>query len=190
MATTREVVKVIIENVNRAPTIGPIADITLKEGDKLTVKPTGTDPDGDKLSFSYSPPLQPDGTWQTTGKDVGKYLINITASDGSLSASTGFALTVASLNKAPVIQMSDTITVDEGQTVTLNPVITDPEGDELTVTYSGWMKSNTYTTTYEDSGSHLVTITVSDGINTAKKDVTVVVNDQNRPPTFGSGAFI
>jgi len=189
-STVRDTVRVIVENVNRPPAIGALSDVTVKEGDRITVKPTATDPDGDKITFTFGPPLGPDGTWQTTNKDVGKYTVNVSASDGTASVSTVFSITVQSLNKAPVIQMADSITVDEGQTVTLAPVITDPEGDELTITYSGWMKSNSYTTTYEDAGSHLVTITVSDGINTVKKDVTVVVNDQNRPPTFGSGAFI
>ncbi|MEM4240222.1 MAG: hypothetical protein QXM31_01525 [Candidatus Woesearchaeota archaeon] len=188
--TVRDTVRVIVENVNRLPVMGSIADVTVKEGDKITVKPTATDPDGDKLTFSFGPPLGPDGTWQTTSHDVGKYMVNVTVSDGIDSATTTFSITVQSLNKPPVIQMADTITVDESQTVKMAPIITDPEGDELTITYSGWMKSNTYTTTYEDSGSHLVTITVSDGINTVKKDVTVVVNDVNRPPTFGMGAFV
>jgi hypothetical protein len=189
-ATVRDTVRVIVENVNRPPTIAAIADVTVKEGDKITVKPSASDPDGEKIAFTFGAPLNPDGTWQTTNKDVGKYTVNVTASDGQLTASTSFAISVLSLNKPPVIQMADTLTVDEGQTITLTPVITDPEGDELTITYSGWMKSNTYTTTYEDQGTHLVTITVTDGINNVKKDVTVVVNDVNRAPTFGQGAFI
>ncbi len=189
-ATVRETINVVVENVNRPPTIGTISDIKVKEGDKITVKPTATDPDQDKISFIYGSPLGPDGSWQTTSNDVGKYIVNLTATDGMLGTSTSFTITVESLNKAPVVQMSDTVTIDEGQTVTLSPVINDPEGDELTITYSGWMKSNSYTTNYEDSGTHLVTITVSDGINVAKKDVTVVVTDVNRPPTFGMGAFV
>ncbi len=188
-ATVREVVRVIVENVDRAPVLSPVSDVNIKEGDKVTVRPTATDPDGDEITFKFSPPVGPDGTWQTTSQDVGKYAINITAVSGTLSASTSFTVTVESLNKAPVIQITTPVTVDEGETVALNPVITDPEGDELTITYTGWMNSNTYTTTYEDAGSHLVTITASDGINTAKKDVTVIVNDVNRPPTFGMGSF-
>jgi hypothetical protein len=188
-ATVREVVRVIVENVDRPPVIAPVSDVNVKEGDKVTVRPTATDPDGDPVTFKFSPPVAPDGTWQTTSQDVGKYIINITAISGSLGVSTSFALIVESLNKAPVIQATTPVTLDEGETVALNPVITDPEGDELTITYSGWMKSNTYSTTYEDQGTHLVTITASDGINTAKKDVTVIVNDVNRPPTFGMGAF-
>lgn len=187
--TSREMVTVVVENVNRAPTLQPITDVIVKENDKITLNPTASDPDGDKVMFLYSTPITPDGMWQPAKKDVGKYRITVTATDGMLNASTSFLLVVESLNKAPVIQMADLVTVDEGQTVTLSPVITDPEGDKLTITYSGWMNANTHMTTFEDSGSHLVTITVNDGTNTAKKDVTVMVNDVNRAPTFGQGAF-
>jgi len=187
--TAKEMVKVIVQNINRAPTISQIADVLIKEGDKITVNPTASDPDGDRVTFQYGAPISPDGIWQTTTQDVGKYRINVTASDSQDTAVTSFLLTVESLNHAPVIQIADLVTVDEGKTVTLSPQITDPEGDELTISYSGWMNTNTYTTNYEDSGSHLVTITVSDGINSVKKDVTVMVNDVNRAPTFGQGAF-
>lgn len=188
-ATSREMVTVVVENVNRAPTLQPITDVIVKENDKITLNPTATDADGDKVTFLYSTPIAPDGMWQPAKKDVGKYRITVTATDGMLNASTSFLLVVESLNQAPVIQMADLVTVDEGQTVTLSPVITDPEGDKLTITYSGWMNADTHATTYEDAGSHLVTITVNDGTNTAKKDVTVMVNDVNRAPTFGQGAF-
>jgi hypothetical protein len=188
-STARDTIRVVVENTNRAPSISPIADIIIKEGDRITVQPTASDPDGDNVSFIFQQPIRPDGTWQTTKDNVGKYRINVTVTDGSLAASTSFLMVVESLNNPPVIQLADLVTVDEGMTVTLTPTITDPEGDELTITYSGWMNANSYATTYEDAGSHLVTITVSDGINTVKKDLTVMVNDVNRPPSFGSGAF-
>ncbi len=187
--TVRDAIQVVVQNTNRAPSINPIADVLIKEGDKIKIDPTASDPDGSKVTFSFSAPVAEDGAWQTAKQDVGKYRVNVTASDGDLTATTSFLLTVESLNNPPVIQLADLIRVDEGQTVKLSPTITDPEGDELTITYAGWMSSTTYTTTYEDAGSHLVTLTVSDGINTVKKDVTVMVTDVNRAPTFGSGAF-
>ncbi len=52
------------------------------------------------------------------------------------------------------------IAVNEGDTVTLNPTATDPDGDALTYTYSGWMTSASYTTGYNDAGTYTVTVTV------------------------------
>jgi hypothetical protein len=188
-ATTKESVRVTVQNVNRAPVVDPMGDVAVKEGDKITIAPTSRDPDGDKVSYTFSAPMTADGTWQTGADDVGRYTVEVTASDGDLTSTASFQITVESLNKAPVIQIADLVTVDEGNTVTLAPTITDAEGDELTISYSGWMNANTYKTNYEDAGTHIVTITASDGINTAKKDVTVTVTDQNRPPVFGQGSF-
>ena len=55
------------------------------------------------------------------------------------------------------------ITVNEGDVVTLSPTATDADGDTLTFSYSGWMSTASYTTNYTDAGTHIVSVTVSDG---------------------------
>jgi len=185
-----EIVKIMVENVNRAPKLNSIKDVTITEGDKVTLSPIAEDPDKDDLTYTYSKPMNPEGVWSTTDGDVGKYKINVTVSDGDMTDSVAFYLTVESLNKAPIIDVADSMSFDEGDVVDLNPKITDPENDELTITYSGWMSSSTYQTDYEDAGTHEVTIKASDGINTAEKTVSVVVREVNRPPAFDSGSFI
>ena len=55
------------------------------------------------------------------------------------------------------------IYLPEGETITISPTATDPDGDDLTYTYSGWMTSASYTTDNTDAGTHTVTVTVSDG---------------------------
>jgi hypothetical protein len=63
--------------------------------------------------------------------------------------------------------------------------IEDEELGELVVRYSGWMTSATKQTGYDDAGEHTVTVTVTDseGLITTT-DVTIVVEDVNRPPVF------
>jgi hypothetical protein len=179
--TVQEEVIVSVQNVNRAPKLDPITDIVLKEGDRITIKPIADDPDGDRLTL---------GLWQTKEGDAGKYRITLTASDGILEDSTSFHIVVESLNKAPVIELAeDTIEAEEGDIIHIDATITDPENDEMTVTYKGWMTTDTYTTDYEDAGTHQVIITATDGINTATEEVTIIVSNVNRPPTFESGAF-
>ena len=181
---------VIVRNVNRAPVIDAIEDITITEGDKVIVTPTGMDPDGDKIRYSFSEPLDAAGKWKTKIGDAGRHEITVTASDDEDESKIVFEIIVESLNKAPVIEIAD-ITVDEGETVKLNPVITDPEGDEFSVTYSGWMTSNSKTTNYDDQGIHTVTIAAKDTAgNEAKENVKVTVNDINRPPVFDPNSFI
>lgn len=186
----QEEIKIVVENINRGPKIKSITDIVITEGDKITIEPVATDPDGDVLSFIYSRPVDPTGVWPTKEGDSGKYRITVTATDGELEDTTSFYIVVESLNKAPVISVpAEMIYVDEGDTVNINADITDPENDEMTITYTGWMTTDTYTTDYEDQGTHKVTIQATDGINSAEKEITIVVNDVNRAPVFETGAF-
>ena len=76
----------------------------------------------------------------------------------------------------PALDSIADIFVLEGETITFTPTANDPDGDELTFSYSGWMTSNNYTTLTSDVGSHLVTVTVSDGELTDTQNVTVTVN--------------
>ncbi|MBD3304098.1 hypothetical protein GF343_03060 [Candidatus Woesearchaeota archaeon] len=186
-----EEVTVIVENVNRAPELTEIADLKITEGDEIKVDAEATDPDGDEVTVTFSTPLgAQDGKWTTKQGDAGTYEVEVTAADGEKEAKETFKITVQSLNKAPEISLaSTTINVDEGETVMIDAEITDEENDELTITYSGWMTSSTYQTDYDDAGTHTVTITATDSINTVTEEVTVIVADKNRPPTFDPGAF-
>ncbi len=80
-------------------------------------------------------------------------------------------------------------TVEEGEVVELEPEATDPEGEDVVVTYMGWMTSNTKATTFDDAGVHTVIVKASDGERETLKNVTITVTDMNRAPSFGDGAF-
>ncbi|MFH1510702.1 MAG: hypothetical protein ABIF10_03345 [Candidatus Woesearchaeota archaeon] len=182
-------VKITVRNVNRQPIVAPLADITVTEGDKVVVEPTVADPDGEKLTVAYSEPLDSEGVWQTKKGDAGIYSIDITATDGKLKDTKSFKIVVKSLNNPPKIDIAGEIKVKEAETILLKPVVTDPEGDEVTVTYSGWMTSDNKKTTYEDAGEYIVTISATDGISKVTKDVKVIVENVNRPPEFKPGSF-
>lgn len=80
-------------------------------------------------------------------------------------------------NTPPVLDAIADITVTEGETVVFNPTATDTDLDSLTFSYSGWMTSNSYTTTAGDAGTHVVAVTVSDGNGGIdSQNVTVTVN--------------
>ena len=61
-------------------------------------------------------------------------------------------------NLPPVLGQINDITVNEGATVVFNPTASDADGDTLTFSYSGWMTSSSYTTSYTDAGTHTVTV--------------------------------
>lgn len=179
-----------VAKANRAPMLANIPAQTIKEGQKVSVKPSARDPDGDTITYTFEFPLDDKGQWQTEVGDAGDYEIVVTASDGELSDQKTFVLTVQAVNRPPVIELDSPITVSEGDIVTLEPIITDPEGDEVRVSYSGWMNTNTKSTGYEDAGEHTVIIVGRDTAgNEARLTVTIIVKDRNRPPIFGAGSF-
>jgi PKD repeat protein len=107
-------------------------------------------------------------------------IINVSDAAGNSVRNTQTAALVFS-NSAPVINVNN-ITVNESQLVTIAPSVSDPDNDTFSLSYSGWMTSNTYRTNYTDSGIHQVTVTAADIFgSSASKTITVTVNNVNVP---------
>ncbi|MDR4497252.1 MAG: fibronectin type III domain-containing protein, partial [Candidatus Scalindua sp.] len=174
--TDSQAVMVTVKNSNRKPVLNPIANIVVNEGVTISLNPTATDPDGDALTFTYSGWMS-SNSYTTSYDDAGVHTVTVTVSDGSLTDSKNVTITVINANRAPVLNPIANIVVNEGDTVILNPTATDPDGNALTFTYSGWMSSKSYTTSYNDAGVHTVTVTVSDGSMTDSQDITITVNE-------------
>ena len=156
----------------------------VKEGDLVDFSNLkATDSDGDALSYTYTSPLDSSGKWQTEEGDAGEYLVTITASDGKSEISQKVMIVVESLNRKPVVAVKD-ITVEEGETVKIVPQVIDEDGDSVTLEYSGWMDSDTYTTTSDDAGVYTVTLKVSDGKVTVSKDIVITVKNKNSAPVL------
>ncbi|MBN1377244.1 hypothetical protein JW949_02825 [Candidatus Woesearchaeota archaeon] len=183
--TVKEKVKVNVENVNRAPVIKTqFEDITIMETEIAVVNTEAYDPDSDNIDIAYSEPFDNEGKWKTEIGDAGEYIVNVVVSDGELKTKESFTLTVEQKNTAPVLQPIANITVYEGETITIRVEADDRENDDLIVIYSGWMKSKTYTTDYDDAGEYNVIVTVSDGFLEDSQNVHIIVLDKNRPPVF------
>jgi len=94
--------EVLTGSVNRAPTLPPIADLTVMPGGKLSVKLAGQDPDGDTIRYSInSDSVMPttrlavdELLFSPTPAQIGNYQFEITASDGALSVSQTVRLAV------------------------------------------------------------------------------------------------
>lgn len=181
---TKASVSVIIENSNRAPVITAIDDIEVLEGETVRAIAKASDPDNDKVTLTYSTPLDAKGEWKTEKGDAGSYNVTVTASDGKLTTKKTLKVTVKRVNSAPVITKINDIVVEEGDTVKLSPKVTDAEDDNVEITYSGWMDTDTKVTGYDDAGTYTVKVTASDGTDESSQNVKLTVNDKNRPPVF------
>jgi hypothetical protein len=177
--------KIIIKDVNREPVITGIdATVSVKEGEKASIPVDVNDPDGDAISVSFDAPFNKDGNWQTEDGDAGSYDIDVTISDGDESVVKTVRVVVEALNNAPELKMAGTVEVDEGQTIRLEPEVSDKDGDTIKVTYTGYMTTSQKATSYDDAGEYSVTVTASDSKASVSKDVVVIVNNVNRPPQF------
>lgn len=175
-----------VEETEPTETQSDSVTFTVKEGELVNLKINTQDEDNDEITITYSQPLDSEGKWQTSQGDSGKYPITITVSDGTSETSQDIILIVESTNSAPVLEPINDITVNEGETITITPVASDPDNDELKITYSGFMTSNTYTTNFNNAGEYTVTVTVSDGSLEASQEVQIIINNVNRPPTIES----
>jgi hypothetical protein len=165
-------------------------DFVVNEGEVVRLVPEGYDPDPNigpagKLIWTFYEPFDKSGNWQTKKGDAGKKFSMVKLSDGELYDEREFCVEVIKTNSAPVLSGLKDIAAKEGEKVTLNPVCTDPDGDKVVITISGFMTSGEKTLSYDDAGEHSVTVTCTDPEGEKDtKTITVVVADVNRPPTL------
>ena len=126
------------------------------ETDVLVVEPSAYDEDGDDIILSFSEPFNVDGIWETEDGDAGEYTAYVKASDGTDTVTETFKIVIDHINTRPTLDFIQDIEVDEGDLVKINVDASDAEDDKLTITFSGWMSSDTYRTTYDDAGEHYV----------------------------------
>ena len=173
----------------------------------LSVSDYFNDPDGDILTYTASTSDTAVVTASTSGSPVlitpvaaGTATITVTASDGKLTATQSFTVTVTDppvQNQAPRVSSqisAHALTVGNSATLlSVSSYFNDPDGDTLTYTAS---TSNTAVVTASTSGSPVlitpvaagtatITVTADDGELTATQSFTVTVTDppvQNQAP--------
>ncbi|GED21755.1 carbohydrate-binding protein [Halomonas halmophila] len=145
------------DDTNSAPRVvgGGIADFSLDEGSNLEVDLPFVDDDGDALNFSFEvtdgggqpvdvDSLSVDGkvlSGSLDGLAPGSYTVTITASDGTTSTDTDFALSIENVNDAPVVEpvALEPYFGEVGENFIEIPLadfaglFSDPDGDSLTL---------------------------------------------------------
>ena len=162
----------------------------IDEKETVSVFADVTDPDGDIVEVSFSDPLDESGEWTTSEGDAGTYNVVVTATDSMLESAQSFRIRVISINKPPVLSGVMDITVDEGENIVLSITAEDPEGEYVALSFTQPFNNNgVWQTGYSDAGVYEVTVTAGDGVTETQEKFTVTVNNVNRPPVFGEGAF-
>ncbi len=206
-------VQIDVLNVNNAPVLDPIGDRSIERGTQAGINVTGDDPDGDNLSYTQVG-LPSYGTFSDNGngtasmwlappanEPTGSTSMTVTVSDGSLTASETFSITVFALQSAnpPVLAPIGNQTVAEGAVATVGLSASDADLDVMTWTVSvpgfasvsptgsgpGVVSADlTLTPSYCASGSYPANVAVSDGFNSDNESFTINVTDVNRTPSW------
>lgn len=166
--------------------------LIVKETDLISLRPKASDPDKDKLIFSYTTPLDKEGKWQTAYGNAGEYTITITASDGQLSTTKEVLIIVNKKEEAPVIDEAipkeETLEAKENSKIEFSIKASDLNKDPLKYSWkldgkeASTEKSYTYNIGYEDAGQHTIKVLVSDGTKETSKIWAVKVENVNRKP--------
>ena len=183
--TVDKMILLVVKKKNVAPLLEGIeSSLAVNEGMLLSLKPEVTDKNGDEVTLTFSKPLDSDGQWQTDHKSAGAYDITITATDGEAETVVKSKLTVKDVNVPPeVTGLEDSIEIDEGEKITLKPVVSDLDGDKVVVTISEPVGDDgIWETGFKDHGVYTITVAASDGKDTVSKEIALTVNDVNVPP--------
>jgi Zn-dependent metalloprotease len=190
--------------VNEPPTLTPILDQVINEGDTLLVPVVATDPDFNSNTVVLRSKNLPafadfadsgDGTgilgFRPGYFDAGIYpniqIISMDNGIPALSDTTTFTLTVNNVNRAPVISVLSDTSVFEGDTLEVHVSATDLDGDSLSFSIVNFPTFGTvidsgngngmvrFTPGYENAGTYL--------------NLQVVVTDAGVPPLSDNSTF-
>ncbi len=156
--------------------------INVKENEQVKLNVKVTDPDKDAVTYGFSKPLDKRGEWKTNYGDAGEYIVTITATDGVHSVEKKVKINVQRVNVAPVIGVVSDVVVKEGEIVTFEPKVTDPNKDEITITISEPLKSGRFATDHTSAGQYKIKVTANDGEMESEKTFTLTVQNVNVPP--------
>ncbi len=193
-----EIVTITVRNVNRAPSAEAgidqiVTDLDSNGGEPISLGGTGTDPDGDVLSYSWMDNLGdtiPAGATPSAALRVGVHSITLTVRDsGGLTSSDTLTVTVKEdpkLPQSPVLAPIGNKTVAENQTLSFTVQATDADGDAIVYSAQGLPPTATFDPQtgqfvwqpwYEDAGTVPITFVAEAGGPQDTETIAVTVED-------------
>ncbi|EAS45870.1 cadherin domain protein [marine gamma proteobacterium HTCC2207] len=208
---TSTAINVSIVNLNdSAPVITSVNEFSLKENTKSVGTITATDADLDILTYVLSGADASAFTLSSVGSLQFKaapnfevkanYSVSITVSDGVNSDSAELVITVTNVDDvAPVFTSEASFSAAENQTSIDTVTATDVDSDLVTFSVdstelaisSGGVLSFIAAADFEAKSAYSVTVTATDGTNTATQIIAITVTDadEDAPVISSSPAF-
>jgi len=207
--TDTVIVDITVSNTNLQPVITPITGKTVDENDFLNFVVFATDPDGVIPSLSaFDLPTNASFEDLGTGSGLfefspdymqsGIYDVGFVAYDGDLADTEMVQVTVVNINLPPVFVTIGPQVLAEGDRLTFAVISSDFDDDHLTLTALNLLANSaffdsgnghgsfTFGPDYSQSGVYPIRFITSDGFLADTMDVSITVNNTNRPPVLGS----
>ncbi len=199
-----------VNNVNHPPVLDLGGKLCIDEGTAILLPAKAYDPDGDRLTYrwtatggSFEDPNVCQGTFIAPLIDAcagADFVLTLSATDpcGATTCSS-ILIHVRNVNNPPAVELGPDFSLDEGSTVRLQPVVSDPECDYLTYSWSASRGSiddpcaanPLFTAPYTaccTGEAVTITLTVTDPCGlTASDSVVVYVGNVNGAPTVELG---
>ncbi|MDA1196479.1 MAG: hypothetical protein O2779_00770 [Nanoarchaeota archaeon] len=197
--TAAKDVLVIVNKKEESPVIASttptLTAVSAVEDSSLEFTVVASDLNNDPLAYSW----RLNGEELSTNKEsfslpldfstAGEHSLEVIISDSVSEVRHSWEITVANLNRQPTLETIADITLSETELVILSPSASDADGDEIQFTidderFSQDGKNFVWETNHDDSGSYTVTIHASDGTDEISQEVTILVENVNRPPVI------
>ena len=189
-----ETVTITVSNVNRPPVLGTIGSKSVDEGVLFSFTVTGSDPDGDGLTFSAG--NVPSGasfnpstrlfSWIPSFGAAGNYNVTFTVTDNGTPAesdSETVPITVGNVNRPPLLGTIGSKSVEEGELLSFTISASDPDGDTLTYNagnlppgakFSSDTRTFSWTPAIGDAGGYNIQFTVTDNGSPPESDLEII----------------
>ncbi len=193
-----------VSSGNNPPVLASVGNKSILEGATLNFTVSATDEDGDGLTYAAS--NLPSGagfntvtgvfSWIPALNQSGSYSVTFTVTDGSDNDSETILITVAEVNRLPVLNPIGTQTIGEGSQLTFTITASDPDDDALSYSAEGLPDGATFNSITrlfgwtpefqisENTRVYPVTFNVSDGVADDSETVTINVTNVNRAPVL------
>jgi hypothetical protein len=182
------------------PTILAFSDsVSLQEDSSVSFSPLLNDSLTTGSSFVITTSSPSNGSVAISGDTLtytpsanfnGQDSFDYTVTQGSISATSSVSVTVAAVNDAPTLGIASTINYVENKTDSINPSAADVDGDDFTLTLGGTdaesfelsatnILSFVSPPDFETKDSYSITLTITDGVETVEKSITINITDVN-----------